>query len=149
MSQTPQQAVDEILDRFLSVWGPTSFPVVWQDVPITPSLQQMIDGADGVPLSPYARVTIRSNRREQTTIGQQGNRKFEGMGILFVEIFTPTGDGFVSARALADMVTSAFETPNLSSYHTWYGSVQANENGSEGLWSRITVTVPWTYEQVK
>jgi hypothetical protein len=149
MSQTVQEAVDEILERFNSVWDDTGHPVVWQDVPITSALQKMIDGADGVELTPYARVTVRSNRRRQVTIGQQGNRKFEGNGVLFVEIFTPTGDGLVTTRALATLVSDAFETPNLSSHHVWYQEVRTQENGSEGLWSRITVTAEWTYEQRK
>lgn len=149
MSQTPQQSVDEILARFKSVWDSTGHPVVWQDVPISASLQKMIDGADGVALTPYARVTIRSNRRFQRTVGQQGNRKFEGLGVLFVEIFTPTGDGLVTTRALAQLVRDAYETPNISSYRTWYSEARTQENGSEGLWSRITVTIEWSYEEVK
>jgi hypothetical protein len=152
MSQTAQESVDEILERFNSVWittGPPPHPVVWQDAPISADLQKMIDGADGVELTPYARVTVRSNRRKQTTIGQTGARKFEGNGVLFVEIFTPTGDGLVTTRALAELVRDAFETPNVSSYHTWYGEVRTQENGSEGLWSRITVTAEWNYEQIK
>jgi hypothetical protein len=149
MSQTAQEAVDEILERFNSVWNSTGHPVVWQDVPIEPELQKMIDGADGVEITPYARVTVRSNRRRQVTMGQQGARKFEGNGVLFVEIFTPTGDGLVNTRELAGLVSDAFETPNLSSFHTWYGEVRTQENGSEGLWSRITVTAEWTYEQIK
>jgi hypothetical protein len=150
MSQTSQESVDEILERFSSVWTNTGFPVVWQDVPITSDLQKMIDGADGVVITPYARITVRSNRRRQVTLGNQGSRKFEGNGVIFIEIFTPTGDGLVTTRALAKLVSDAYETPNISSYHTWYtGDVQVRENGSEGLWSRITVTVEWTYEERK
>ncbi len=148
MSQTPQQSVDEILGRFLTAWTTFGHPVVWQDVPITSALQKMIDGADGVVLTPYARVTVRSNQRKQLTMGQN-TRKFMGNGVLFVEIFTPTGDGLVKARVLATAVRDAFETPNISSYHTWYGQCRTQENGSEGLWSRVTVTVEWEYEEIK
>jgi hypothetical protein len=148
MSQTPQESVDEILARFQTVWSGFGHPVVWQDVPISADLQKMIDGADGVDFTPYARVTIRSNQRKQMTLGQ-GTRKFMGNGVLFVEIFTPTGDGLVAARVLATAVRDAFETPNISSYNTWYGQCRTQENGAEGLWSRVTVTVEWEYEERK
>jgi hypothetical protein len=148
MSQTQQQAVDEILERFNSVWGPTGYAVVWPDVPIEPSLQKMIDGADGVVLAPYARVTVRSNTRKQKTLGQS-TRIYTSMGVIFIEIFTPTGDGMVAAYALAEDMREAYEVPNVSSYHVWYGEVKVAENGSEGLWSRLTVTAEWQYEQVR
>lgn len=147
---TPQEAVNEILERFNDLWTPTTYPIVWQDVAITPALQKMIDGADGVPLTPYARVTVRSNFRRQETLGQEGNRRFRGFGVLFVEIFTPTGDGYKAARELEAIVRNAYETPSLSSYRVWYvPNVQSREAGSEGLWSRINVTVEWEYEETK
>ncbi len=146
MSQTQQEAVDEILARFNTVWGPTTYPVVWPDVPITSDLQKMIDGADGVDLSPYARVTVRSNTRKQKTLGQS-TRLYTSAGVLFIEIFTPTGDGMVAAYDLAEDLREAFETPNLSSYHVWYREVRLAENGSEGLWSRLTLTAEWEYDQ--
>jgi hypothetical protein len=147
---TPQEAVDEILERFNDIWTPTTFPVVWQDVATTPALQKMIDGADGVPLTPYARVTVRSNFRRQESYGQIGNRKFRGFGILFVEIFTPTGDGMKQARELEAIVRNAYEDVDLSTFHVRYKpNVQSREQGSEGLWSRLNVTVEWEYEDRK
>lgn len=148
MSQTQQQAVDEILERFNSVWGPTGYATVWPDVPIEPSLQKMIDGADGVVLAPYARVTVRSNTRRQRTLGQT-TRRYESSGVLFIEVFTPTGDGMVAAYDLAEDLREAFEEPNVSSFSVWYREVKIAENGSEGLWSRLTVTAEWQYDQVR
>ncbi len=147
MSQTQQEAVDEILARFNSVWSLTGFQVVWPDVPITSDLQKMIDGSDGIELAPYARVTIRSNTRKQKTMGQ-GTKLYTSNGVVFIEVFVPTGDGLVQAYALAEDIREAFEVPNLSSYHVWYrDGARIAENGSEGLWSRLTVTAEWEYDQ--
>lgn len=154
-----QETVDEILTRFKDVWDPIkatidplatdAYEVAWPDVPLTDSLQAKIDGADNATLEPWARITIRTNLRKQKTVGGVGNRIFESLGILFVEIFTPTGDGNVTSYQIAETVRDEYEEPNVASNHVWFRNATLREGGIEGLWSRTTVTVEWQAEQVK
>lgn len=151
MSLTLQETYDEILTRFKDAWDDASggpFEVAWPDVPLTPLLQQYITGEieDTTDLQPWARVTIRPNVRDQRTLGSDGNRLWTRNGILFVEIFTPTGDGMVLSNTLCELVQNAFE--GISSPHSvWYPQTRINVNGIEGLWSRNTVTVEWESQQ--
>lgn len=151
MSLTQQQTVDEILTRFKSIWDTTAYPnnVAWPDVPIAPALQQMIAGTEGVELEPWVRITVRSNQRRQRAFGSTESRLYTTNGVLFVEVFTPTGDGNTQAYELAELVRDGFETPNVSNYHVWFREARLAENGGEGLWSRITVTIEWESEQRK
>ena len=88
MSLTLQETIDEILTRFKAVWDvsntPIPYPVAYPDVPIEPALQQMIAGAEGVEITPWARVTVRPNLRRQKTFGGTGSRTFTTSGILYV-----------------------------------------------------------------
>lgn len=153
---TQQEIVNEILDRFLAVWttiGPGTYPVAWPDKPLLPAEKAMIDGVDasgtGVALTPWARVTIRTNLRKQRTLGGVGSRIYTTQGILFVEVFTPTGDGNVTSYQIAESIRDEFERPNVASNHVWFRESRLTENGVEGLWSRTTVTSEWEAEQVK
>src|SRR5690606_6901879 len=118
MSLNLQQTIDEILARFKEVWDTTDYPenVVWPDVSLTPVIQQMIAGDDGVELEPWVRVTIRPNLRRQRSMGDAGNRLFTRNGILFVELFVPTGDGNTEANQLAELIANQFEGIS-SPYH--------------------------------
>lgn len=149
MSLTQQQAVDEILNRFNTVWSTTGWKVAWPDVPLDPVLQKMIAGDDGVELEPWARITVRTNLRNQRTFGSFGNRIYTTQGVLFVEIFTPTGSGMTESYALAELVRDAFEQPAENRLGVWHRECRISENGSEGLWSRLTVTAEWECEQLK
>lgn len=155
MSLTLQETYDEILTRFKDAWDTTDdgngnpFEVAYPDVPLTPLLQQYITGQleSTTPIQPWARVTIRPNVRVQKTLAGPNNRLYTRNGILFVEVFTPTGDGNQLANTLCELVQNAFEGNNA--IHVWYPETRINVNGVEGLWSRTTITVEWQSEQVK
>lgn len=152
MSLTLQETYDEILARFKAAWDTATggpFLVAWPDVPLDPLLQQYITGEleSTLAIQPWARITIRPNVRTQKTLGGTGNRLFTRNGILFVEIFTPTGDGMQKGNELCELVQNAFEGIS-SPYKVWYPETRINVNGVEGLWSRMTVTVEWESEQI-
>lgn len=148
MSRTLQETIDEILARFKEVWDTTDYAanVVWPDVPIAPALQEMIAGDEGTALEPYVRITIRPNLRRLKSIAGEGNRLYTRNGILFVEVFTPTGDGNTEANELCELIENQFEGVS-SPYYVWFTECRILQNGAEGLWSRNTVTVEWESEQ--
>lgn len=153
MSLTLQETYDEVLGKFKEVWdtvpgGP--YLTAWPDVPLDPLLQQYITGEleATTPIQTWARVSIRANDRDQKTLGGPGNRLYRRNGILFVEIFTPTGDGTVLGTELAEMVEDAYEDVAFRSF-VWYPKTKIMPNGVEGLWSRNTVTIQWESEQRK
>lgn len=148
MSLTLQETIDEILARFKEVWDTTDYAanVVWPDVPLVPALQQMIAGANGVELEPWVRITIRPNLRRLKSIAGAGNRLYTRNGILFVELFVPTGDGNTESNQLAELISNKFEGVS-SPYYVWYRETRIAQNGVEGLWSRQTITVEWESEE--
>jgi hypothetical protein len=149
MSLTQQQIVDEILQRFANVWDDTGHTVIYPDRALTKEQTDLIAGTGGVELAPWARLTLRTASRNQRTLGGPGGRIYTTDGILFVEIYTPTGDGHQQAYELATIVRDAYEIVNDSSYHVWYRSINISEQGSEGLWSRLNITVEWEAQELK
>lgn len=141
-----QEAVDEIFGRFADAWEDTGFTVIYPDRPLTPSQSALIAGTSTDGLQPWARLTIRAADRERNTIGQL---MYTTSGVLIVEIYTPTGDGHRQAYTLGKIVQDAFELHNVSSYRVWYREVEMSEAGSEGVWSRLNVTVFWEAQELK
>lgn len=149
MSLTTQQAVDEMLTLFQTAWDTTGHQVIYPDVPLSEYQQKLIDGADGVDIEPWARITVRHGRRRQRTFGHSANsRLYDSMGVVFIEVYTPMGTGLTQAYTLAELVRNAFEgisTPN----GVWFRDVQIRESGSEGLWSSLQVTAEFEYQERK
>lgn len=144
---THQEIVDELLTRFADAWEDTGFFAVYPDRPLTTAQSNFIAGTNSTALAPWARLTLRTADRERVTIGQ---RMYNTSGVLMIEIYTPTGDGHRQAYALAKIVQDAFETDNVSSNHVWIRDVEGpSEQGSEGLWSKVNITVFWEAEELK
>lgn len=146
---TQQDAVNEILERFATAWAVTNFQVIYPDVALTPLQVALIDGKDESILEPWARITIRTASRSQGAFGSGGDaRRWDEVGVLLVEIYTPTGSGFQQARTLGKIVQDAFEgvsTPN----GVWFSEGSFSPNGSEGVWSRITYSVKWEFHEYR
>lgn len=141
--------VRSIMSRFNTAWATTGFPVAYTDVPLTPALTAMIDGEDGVALTPWARPTIRTNRRKQNSLGSGGDGlSFIEFGALFVEIYTPTGQGLKQAYELGQVLLDAFEGVSENN-GIWYRNAYLQESGAEGLWSHINFIVEWQVREYR
>jgi hypothetical protein len=149
MSLTQIQIIDELMQRLTDAWTPTGFMIVYPDKVLTQSQIDLIDGKNSAELLPWARVTVRTSQRNQKTFGSgPATRFYETLGMLFVEIYTPTGSGLAQAYELATLVRDAFEGFSSPS-SIWYRNVRIQEAGQEGLWSHLNVLIDWQAEENK
>ena len=103
MTATLVQANTDIHTTFRTAWlaDPSSvnIPVLYSDVP-----------SDPPDVGAWARVSVKSTDRSQVTlVGDTGSRRFRGLGLVTVEIYTPRGDGKTLALTLAKVAVDAFE----------------------------------------
>jgi hypothetical protein len=140
--------VNKVMGRFNTAWGTTGFPVSFTDVPLTPALSDMIQGENGVELTPWARCTIRTAQRKQETFGANGNsgRIWLELGAVFIEIYSPTGQGLEQAYELAEIVKNAFEGVSEDT-NIFYRDFCIVEAGAEGVFSHLNVTGQWEYRE--
>lgn len=147
MSRTTQEAVNDILDILTSAVSSLDFPVIYPDLPLTEPQFEMIDGEPVI--TPWFRVTVRHNKRKQRTFGSSGDTRFyDSMGMVFIEVYTPTGNGLSQAYELCDLIREAYEgvsTPN----GVWFRDVDIQEAGLEGMWSHVNVLVQFEYDTRK
>lgn len=142
---SPQAAVNEILDIFIAAWTPTTHAVIFPDHELTaPQKALMASGA-----APWARPSVKENFSEQGSLaGYTGQMRFDTIGQLFVEIYTPRGDGLQLARSLSTIVRDAYRKADTAS-GIWFYNHRFQPIGPEGLWYHFNVIVDFSYDEVK
>lgn len=123
--------------RWIDAW-----PALQPTVPFTFD-GEVVDAADT-----FARVTFVHTVRAQVTMGSEGARKYESRGTVFVQLFGPIGVGVKQLADLAEDVRKVFEGRRLGEELTTY-SGSTREVPSDGRWMQRTITVPFSYEQLR
>lgn len=141
MTLTLAQARDEILTKFQAAWladaASQNLLVVYDDV------KKDIDTATS-----WARVTIRHNTGFQATLSDANNAmRYRNLGLLFVQIFTPLGDGQKLSDQLAGIVKAAFQRGQTPG-GCWFRNVRVNEIGPSGAWYQLNVVAEFEYDEV-
>lgn len=131
------EARDEVLAVLADAWDGTGFTLAWDDLPF-----------DKPSAAPWARATLRHTVSAQATLsGETGNRRFRRVGMLFVQIFTPCGEGLSRGYSLAKVVTDAYEGERTAG--VWFRNVTVKEIGPSDDWFQTNVTVEFEYDEVK
>lgn len=108
---------------------------------------------DGIPFAPVAGVEhlVLSVRHPgtsvQDTLGQPGNRRFERVALVMVEVVAVGGLGSARYRVLAKIVADIFEGRDVSDVD--FLVAQSVEAGDDGQWFRGLVSVPLRYYETR
>lgn len=150
MSHTLASAHNAIHALALAAWPVDAtkyLPLIYTAVPLTPLQKAVVAGTSGSRLS-WARLSILDNIRDQATIGQQANRKFENLGVLTIEIYTPDGDGLALAHStLIPAMRNAFETDNSGSL--WFRRARSEPIGPDRFWFHSQVKADFIWLEIR
>lgn len=135
---TYEEAVDEIQLMLLMAWTPTGHKLFFESV----RDQRETDN------TAWAVSVIRHGTARQATLGGEGNRLFERIGIVIVQVFTPVGKGLQESYRLARVVAEAFEGRS-SPGGVWFRNVGINELGKDGMFQQLNVTAEFQYHETK
>lgn len=151
MSLTAAQARDEMSTRFYDDWRAKA-PLAWNGgVPhVVWEGAQEADKKGPRTDRPWARVTVAHNVAPQRTFGEPGNRRFERLGLITVQLFVPLGmeDTVALAEALGTIARDAFEgrtTPG----GVWFRNARLQEVGPDGPWWQLNIVTDFSYEELK
>jgi hypothetical protein len=137
------QARDDILTRFRTEW--------LADGISAPVKLVFDDFEDDLPssTSPWTRITVRHATGGQISLSNEaGKRRYDRKGTVFVQIFTPFGDGLTLSDSLAIIAARAFEGKETP-LHVWFRDVRFVEVGRDGHWYNVNVLAAFEYDEVK
>lgn len=146
MTATLSQARDEIYGVFKAAW----------DADVTSAPIQVIypdDPADDEPEAPtpWVRCSVRHNPVQQgkVTVGSpDGTNRYTRDGAVFIELYTPLGDGLTLSDTLASIARRAFEGVSTTPGDVIFRTVSVNEVGREGGWFQTNVTALFEYDEI-
>jgi hypothetical protein len=99
------------------------------------------------PVLPWARVGIKDNLRDQSSLGNQGNRRFESQGVVIVELYTPDGDGRFLDTTLTATLRNAFESVNVGDL--WFRRARSEPVGPDRFWWHTNVIAEFLWVEVR
>jgi hypothetical protein len=121
------------------------FKTAWDNSPITNGLPLVFDDSKKeIADDCFARITIQHNTGFQASFGAT---RFTRLGIVFVQIFTPLGNGLKLSDEISELVLSAFEGKSTTS-GVWFRNCRLNEIGETDKWFQTNVVCEFEYDKV-
>lgn len=134
---TLNEARGRIYQDFATAWGATS--------------ALTFDNEDFSPPAglPWVRLAVRHESAQQESLGEPGARKFERLGRVFVQVFTPLDTGAATADNLASAARAVFEGKTLTPENIRFHAVTVREIGPDGAWYQVNVEAQFSYTETK
>lgn len=134
---TMNEATEAVYGKFITDWAAAT-AVTFDDEEFDPE-------AEGG--NEWVRVTVRHRPSDPQTIGRTGNRRYDRVASVIVQIYTDvkTHPGRAQADARADAVKNIFEGIRLGGL-VFY-EADWREIGADGRWYQLNVEVPFSYEE--
>lgn len=139
---TRTAARDIILTHFKTLWDAAA--------PTTTGVVVYYDDVAGVELpDTFVKVFVRHTLAGQRTLAEAGSRRFERLGLVIVQIFTPAAEGQVDSDLLTQVVNDIFEGKKTTGSEVWFRNTQAVEVGRDRAWFQVNVTAEFQYDAIK
>lgn len=148
-------ARDEILTRLTTALASSPYSgiaVVYDDAIGDHPKGEQTPAPDPVVPSgkPWLRVGVRHADGAQVSLGSiNGKRRHEQSGILFIQMFTPSGDGQKVADPLGDVILDAFRTGGATASGVQFRSARRAEVGKDGAWFLTNCLVDFQYDLIR
>lgn len=145
-------ARDEILARLKAALDASDFSgitVVYDDA----KNRQPGDEKDPAKVpggKPWLRVGVRHSDGVQASLGSvNGKRRQEMSGLVFVQAFTPAGDGLKESDRLVEVILDAYRTGGATASGVQFRSARFAEIGKDGAWHQTNCLVDFLYDQIR
>ena len=115
-------------------------PIAWPNMPFDPQ-----DDFDDATHQGWARITVQGGEQRQASIGGTSNRRWRQVGLIQVQVFTPTEQGATLALQIADDVATALRGVTVSGVVFRAASVIPVGRDAQQLF-QVNVNVPYRYD---
>lgn len=133
---TPIEVRNIILNAFIDGWaGQTE--VAYDNMEFDPP-----DGDTA-----WVRLSVKPTFRTIASLGQEGNRRFRGFGMVIVQVFVPTNSATYNSDVLADAVLDIFEGKKIDG--VWFQDTRIEQVGPDGKWFQQNVLADFIYDENK
>lgn len=131
---TRSEAKDAMYALLLAAWtgaGQDAARMQW------PGFNDHVPDGD----TPWARASCK--HYEAPTLGfGDGQARVENTGTLFLQVFTPSGNGEAAADNIAEKIVVAIRAARLD---VWFRNVRAKEVGTSGAFEQTNVITDFSY----
>jgi hypothetical protein len=133
---TPQEVRNEIMVRFRTEFV-GQFPIALDNQKFTK------------PDTPtkWARLSIIFNTGSQFSLGKVGNRRFQRLGLVIVQIFTPANSGTNDNDTLAKSVVDLFDGVRISDLSLYSGRVTTV--GNDGEYYQQNAVIEFDFQEIR
>ena len=131
---TEQEAFDILATRFDTQWA-SETEVAWPD-----KLYEPTAGTEYVKFDAFLNLGF------DDSLGPVGGRRYEYLGIIMVQVYTPKGKSGTRNRFLTNKVLEAFRGQNLTGILPYNGRV--NEVGEDGTFFQRNVIFDYRYDHI-
>lgn len=132
---TLTEARQSLQTRFIEEWGETS-PFLLDN-----------EKFDSIPHGTWVRFNVRNYSGKQRTLGPKGSRRYDRMGAIIAQVFTPEGEGASNADILASQLQNIFEGETVDSVYCNNSSIR--ESGQDGKYNQTIVEIDLYYDETK
>ena len=131
-------ASEAMTQLFSDVWTPSGFLFALGNDEFDPPVD-----------SPWARMVIKHNGAPQKTLGRPTTRKFDRLGSMFIQVFTPQREGTRRSSELIQRVVDGFEGARISGTSICFNDVIPREVGPTDHWYQVTIECEFRYTDIK
>jgi hypothetical protein len=96
----------------------------------------------------FLRAFVDLTTERQRSLGETGNRRFRVYGIVTVQVFTPYGDGQVTADLISGIVKGAFRGVNTGSDAITFRNTRVVDVGRDGTYLQTNVLSEFDYDEI-
>jgi hypothetical protein len=98
---------------------------------------------------PWLRAGIRHAEGRRASIGGiNGKYRHEMSGLVFVQVFTPAGDGMKKSYDIAQVVLDAYRSGGATPGGIQFQNALLREIGNSGAWHQTNCLVDFLYDQI-
>jgi hypothetical protein len=151
---TISAARDEILARLKTALDASTFQgitVVYDDAVQDQPKGEVTPPPEPVPPGkPWLRAGVRHSAGVQASLGTvNGKRRQEMSGLVFIQVFTPSGDGQKGMDDLVEVILDAYRTGGATPSGVQFRSARFAEIGKSGVWHQTNCLADFEYDQIK
>ena len=137
---TQAEANTAIVQAFNTAWGVPG-------VTLTPIKYDNIEFDAANINVPWVALNVQFTGGEIASIGTVGGRNFRNFGLVFVQVFTPSGSNRLINDGFARTAKNVFRGVQLGTM--WFRNAQVITVGNEGKWFQQNVSAEFIYDETE
>ncbi|AEP08889.1 phage tail terminator-like protein [Micavibrio aeruginosavorus] len=130
-----EQAEAAVRAYFNTGWAART-PIAWPDVSFTPPNN-----------ATWVRFSMKNNDGYQASMGSPGSNRFRRVGMVYIDIFQPAGQGSIDARKKADIAHDIFLANTLPGIT--FSNINARDIGKDATGAyQWKVSAAFKYDRI-